>query len=107
MFRVGQRIICRRDDTNYIPSYLVHGEIYTISGIIERKKGYSLLLDEVYNGDRDYVVSDFWGWNPERFAPIVYEIISNKEVLREMVVERLDIPERDLAISADLCSITF
>ena len=95
MFKIGQKVICIEDDSNYSPSYLKNNNIYTIKNIVKACNGTALLLEEIYNGNQYRDLADFWGWNPKRFEVLRYEIISNKEILKEIIIEKLDLPIKE------------
>ena len=91
MFKIGQKVVCI--STKNISPYatIKEGECYTILGFADAADCKSLILDTENNGE-PYGYPYFYGYNPKRFKPLEYKIISNKEILKNVVVEKSDLP---------------
>lgn len=99
MFKIGQKIVCVSQHRENI---LTIGKIYTIRGIHECKCGMVSLdvginLDDKHIGVRcrtcdSTYVTDIWYIGSDKFRPIEYNIISNFDIIKEEIIEKLDVP---------------
>lgn len=104
MFKMGQKVVCKDASNN---GRLIKGKIYTIDGMVKCDCGsINLLLLEFKSeswrlkwcNECSRVTSmpgnAFLSW---RFESLKYDIVSNKEVLKEIIVEKLDISIKEPA----------
>ena len=86
MFKIGQKVVCI-DATG--SDNLIKNEIYTIKDFWFDNNGNACLLEEAEPNIGHYA------FYPKRFKPLKYDLISNKEIIKEMVTEKLDIPIKE------------
>lgn len=99
MFKIGQKVVCVRDTNLKSNSYVKKGEIYTIlSNEIGGDGNAVVLLEETDNGSYNGYPY-FYGYNPNRFVPLNCEIISNKEIIKEMITEKSDLPIKESVLN--------
>jgi len=101
-FKIGQKIVCI-DAKSYrgFNTHLIKDKIYTIHLLLQCSCGSKKLIvvenlhiggvgscacDERYYGVRHRL---------RRFEPLKYDIISNKEVIEEIVEEVIDVPVKE------------
>jgi hypothetical protein len=101
MFRVGQKVVCIKSHSQ---GFVTKGKIYTINhieicpicGIVAFDVGISIselryLMGTKCHCSYKFPIGDIYV-NSELFAPIQYDIISNSEVIKEIIEEKLDSP---------------
>lgn len=78
MFKIGQKVVCMNDAPGYIDGckFLIKNNIYIIEDILN---------DEIK------VLGDNGFWFANRFRPLDYDIISNKDIIGELTEEKADI----------------
>ena len=96
MFKIGQKVVCKDVSNSSQYSTIKLGSIYTILDIVTSGSGPALILDTEENGQM-YGFPFFWGYRPDRFEPLKYDLISNMDIIKEMIPERLDVPEKEPA----------
>jgi hypothetical protein len=83
MFKIGQKVVCKAENPQ---KTIKNGRIYTVTEI-----DYDGAI-RVKEAEPSYPYSWFWQW---RFEPIKYEIISNKEIIKEIITEKSDLPIKE------------
>jgi len=90
MFKLGQKVVCK----DVIGSIgLIKNKIYTIRAICDSKKQIGqrgLILEETSPPSR------YIGYKIERFEPLKYDIIPNKDIIKEVVDEKADVEIKEL-----------
>lgn len=106
MFKIGQKVVCKslhkfNDGT---PHGIEKGKIYTVEGycncnccgatFVLLTEGHSYSEKWCGKCDKPNMLPDnaFFDW---RFEPIKYEIISNKEFIKEVITEKSDLPIKE------------
>jgi len=101
IFKVGQKVVCKNVDGfmcgTYNPEQIEKGKIYTIKSINKCICGRTLLeLDEVqptnrYCGHTTIPIGFNACFYAFRFELLKYDIVSNKEIIKEIITEKLDL----------------
>lgn len=100
MFKIGQKVVCKTYTEN---GNLKQGEIYTVVAV---NNCYNCSKQRVDVGVDDskfrratcscgatHFETNFYGaW---RFEPLKYDIIPNSEIIKEMIIERSDVPIKE------------
>ena len=102
MFKIGQKVICKDLRCWWgFPFGIEKGGIYEVENVIKCKCGEThLLLYGIDTGglkvcscnNDNLPTNSFLAW---RFEPIKYDLISNKDVIKEMIVEKSDLPIKE------------
>lgn len=86
MFKIGQKVVCVNAEGS---QNLIKNEIYTVKKCWDDGTGGALLIDEAEPNHGHYA------FYPHRFRPLKYEIISNKEIIKEVITEKSDMPIKE------------
>lgn len=99
MFKIGQKVVCKNtnDFKNSTPRGIEKGKIYIIEGISKCNCGKEILhLEGIeklqrWCGTLDTYTGVNAAFYSYRFEILQYEIISNFELIKEIIVEKADI----------------
>lgn len=94
MFKIGQKVVCVNDKIRHIDSPLGNlkkNKIYTVAKI---EVG-CLWLEEIKAPATGHYYKD-------RFMPLKYDIISNKEIIKAIIIEKSDLPIKEPVLNRRL-----
>lgn len=106
MFKIGQKVVCK--DNSECPELIV-GKIYIVHNIdICPACGAVGIFISPPKSNKEAIgickccgtfapCQDCQDYRASRFEPLKYDLISNKDIIKEMVPERLDVPEKEPA----------
>jgi hypothetical protein len=103
MFKIGQKVVCKNTDTfvTGAPYGIEKGKIYTVIDIYQCACGRTVLeLDEAPAMQRwcCYTNKDVGfnaGYYAYRFEPLKYDLISNKDIIKNSIFEKSDLPVKE------------
>ena len=99
MFKIGQKVVCKNtnDFENSTPTGIEKNKIYVVEGISKCNCGKEILhLEGVEKSPRwcghlDVYTGFNAGFYSYRFEILQYDIISNFEIIKEMIEEKQDV----------------
>ena len=106
MFKIGEKVVCKDTSENVqfnsTPRGIKKGVIYEITGISKCPKCNDTFLSlsetpylHKWCGKCDCDLGTNNYYHSWRFELIKYDLISNKEIIKEMIVEKSDLPIKE------------
>lgn len=98
MFKIGQKVVCIKTHSQ---KCVIKGKIYTITNVIQCSCGLFSVSTDHYEHHTGLMICDcnrrhtgtYFGH--ELFRPLNYNLISNKELIKESIPEKLDTPIKE------------